>query len=304
LSRSDNSRTLSLMRRSGKAPPRDIDVVFKELITELERDLQSLKAWRDLLGYFNTTKPPPALPESLIGSVEFTADSELCLTKGQILVRCGKIGEANQWFRAAPSLATTRLQAFEITCRASHLDQDFRRFIAAGDKFRDEAQWNSAEYQYWKALALYPQHAGYLIQYAHCLKEQGKFADAEIFYRSALAYAVHLETARFGLSVRDILQHLNYVAGELGYRGGQEERQVAPSDGYSRPFLTERPTKADVLLVAELLLGHPVDDQYVLRALRTYKTVEEVFLAIIKEPEFARANRDLLTVYRSQLRQT
>jgi hypothetical protein len=50
-------------------------------------------------------------------------------------------------------------------------------------------------------------HRGYAVQYAHCIKEQGKYFEAEQHYRDA-----------FGLGEvsSDLLQHLRFVTAKTG----------------------------------------------------------------------------------------
>src|SRR5208282_2793244 len=52
-----------------------------------------------------------------------------------------------------------------------------------------------------------------LVQYAHCLKEQGNFAAAEIYYRLAIA---------FGAPLRDVREHLEFTASRQGYHEASE----------------------------------------------------------------------------------
>lgn len=96
----------------------------------------------------------------------------------------------NRWCAVVASL--------EFASRDNH----FRALVGAADKARDAHAWNRAEALYARALSLYPYHHGYCVQLAHMLKEQGRLADAELHYRTALA---------LGGSPGDVREHLDFV---------------------------------------------------------------------------------------------
>jgi hypothetical protein len=222
----------------------------------------------------------PQAPDGGVGRVEEEIDAEACLTKGENLLARGREAEARRFLRAAPGLATARLQLVEITSRCAPQDGDFIALIAQADQARDAGRWAEGERRYAEALRLYPTHAGYMVQYAHCLKEQQKFAEAEIHYRSALA---------LGAAPGDIQEHLDFVGARQGYREPPPARHEAAT------MMDAPPTCADVDLVFTLLTGAgPADIEEMLHILRTRTTIREVFVWVIKQPSFRTRNRDLL----------
>lgn len=77
--------------------------------------------------------------------------------------------------RTLPLLLADRQAAVDATLRLAREDRQFRQLVATADAARDHREWAVGEYNYWRALALYPLHRGYIIQYAHCIREQNKF---------------------------------------------------------------------------------------------------------------------------------
>lgn len=269
---------------------------FGAALAQLELQPHNIDVWKTVLKHCKKAKIARKLPAGVFkDSPQDVVDAELCLIKGEVMVRCSHLPEGKLWLRSAPELAASRLRAFEITSRAALIDPDFSRLVALGDRHRDAREWEAGEHHYWQALNLYPHHAGYITQYAHCLKEQGKLVEAEIFYRSALAYALRPSLAvPWGLSRYDIQSHVEWVAGQLGYY--ERESGLTGDEAASTP-LGERPTKRDIDLVFDLLYGHRLHDAgQVLDVMRMCKTIECVFLWAIEQREFSTVNRDLLSV--------
>lgn len=229
------------------------------------------------------------VPENIVAR-----GAEDCLARARMLIQAGKISPAATWLRAAPALAAGRGQLFDISCRAARLDPEFPKLIAAADGLRDAGEWGRAERTYREALRLYPAHAGYIVQYAHCLKERGRLTDAEIQYRSALAYAVHRRTAsRYGVSALDILHHIRYVASQRGYHEMQgTSRTTIPKDPGDCDLLLERPTDRDIVLAHELLHNRVPFRDEVLAHLRKHQTLEEVLLALTTRRDSAYSTQD------------
>src|SRR5439155_15542460 len=137
--------------------------------------------------------------------------------------------------------------ASAVALRAAAQDSGFHRIIEEADRARDAEAWNEAGELYREALHAYPDHYGYVVQYAHSLKEQGQFAEAECQYRSALA---------LGAPLSDVDQHLMFVAMQQGFPAnfaGDSNAALAGEDPLDAPA-----TKADVELVACLLLGREI----------------------------------------------
>jgi tetratricopeptide (TPR) repeat protein len=251
----------------------------------LDRKPDKRADWQEMLQRVSRAGSGQLLPDGSIGDVDQETDAEICLTKGEILIACGQGEAAKRFLRAAPRLTTTRRQLAEMTSRAASKDADFTERVAHADRARDAGGWAEGERGYADALALYPAHSGYLVQYAHCLKEQQKFAEAEIHYRSALA---------LGAASGDVEQHLDFVMARQGCR----ERAVgtAPTARQEAATLMDAsPTREDVDLVFTLLTGQaPADAGEVVEILRTEKTVRDVFARVIRQPSFRAGNRDLL----------
>lgn len=249
-------------------------------------DLDDWFAYRDVQRAGDNMSP---LAMSSIGAAEEHMSGPLCLIKGEVLILAGMISEAKAFLRRAPKLAIARPQAVEFTLRAAELDEEFRRYVSEGDQARDARNWGRAEFDYWRALALYPLHCGYMVQYAHCLKEQGKFADAEIYYRSALA---------LGAPARDVADHLVYAAHQQGYYGSVP---LASADLPTNPLSpTSLPTNFDIEQIALFLTGQRSLTVAVrLELLRRCRTLNDVIKSLIGSPEFGRANHLLLLLLKT-----
>lgn len=129
-----------------------------------------------------------------------------------------------------------------------------------------------------------------MVQYAHCLKEQGKFIDAECYYRAALA---------LGETSSDLLRHLAFAA----ERGGNS---VASStinkiiEYWSDPngndsMLSAPPTVDDIEKLYDLILGHrPGGLSEIRQVMNEAATCAEVVMQLCTHRDFAKANRDLL----------
>jgi hypothetical protein len=185
---------------------------------------------------------------------------------------------------APPRPRTVRSRAvavIEAMATASR-DAAFRSLIAEADGMRDQRNWGQAEYLYWRALSLHPLHPGYRVQYGHALKEQARFADAEVAYRSAWA---------LGEAGEDLRQHIIHVAAA---QGDSTPPMPAPRLAPVHP-LDERPWLGDVELGFALLLHRtPCLVEEVLPLLRSAPTRRVMLLDLARRPETATANRDLM----------
>ncbi|MBL6457513.1 hypothetical protein JMJ55_19455 [Belnapia sp. T6] len=211
------------------------------------------------------------------------------LALAETLLREGAVPAAQSLLRGLPRVAASRAEGVSLTYAAACLDPEFRQHIAQADTARDRRQWPEAEYGYWRALSLYPLHAGYRVQYGHALKEQGKLPDAEVAYRSALALDPE--------AAADLRRHIAHVAGLLGHA---EAPDPSPRPPAPHP-LEEAPWSEDVELAHALLLHRPPQlVEEVLPLLRTAPTRRALLLAVMGREEMARANRDLMLLLAEQ----
>jgi tetratricopeptide (TPR) repeat protein len=221
---------------------------------------------------------------SLIGVPEDEADVELCLVKGEVLRRAGHGYDAQRFLRQAPRLSPTRRSASAVALRAAAQDSGFQRIIEEADRARDAAEWREAGELYGEALRAYPDHYGYVVQYAHCLKEQGQLIEAECHYRSALA---------LGAARSDVDEHLTFVATQQGFPAnfaGEWEETLADGDPLDAPL-----SKADVELVVFLLLGREPALAEIVQLLRKHPSLRSLIMAIVEEGSFVSANARLLS---------
>jgi tetratricopeptide (TPR) repeat protein len=184
--------------------------------------------------------------------------------------------------RGLPAQAPTRAEAVAITLRAAAADPEFQELVRQADAARDARDFALGEYLYRRCLELYPLHHGYLTQYGHCLKEQGKTENAEAVYRSALA---------LGGPPDDLLRHIAAVA-----PAGAPAPLGAPATAAEDP-LDLAPTRDDLRLLLALLLHRgPASPAEEASLLRRCPTRRDLALALIREDAFARANRDLMVL--------
>lgn len=231
-----------------------------------------------------TAKQARGIPRpDAIGAPEDEVDPEVSLASGQALLGAGRNTDAQHFFRQAPRLAASRRAAGAMAVRAAIHDFDFQRLVEQADRARDAAEWRKAAELYREALEPYPDHFGYIVQYAHCLKEQGQLVEAECHYRSALA---------LGEPWRDVQEHLNHVASQQGFPANFE-RDAGQDPGDSDPF-DALPAKADVELLVFLLLGREPAVGEIVQLLRKHRSVRSLFLAIVEDRSFALANAAVL----------
>lgn len=221
---------------------------------------------------------------SSVGMPDAETDPELCLVKGEVLRRAGHDYDAQRFLRRAACLSPTRRGASALAMRAAAQDLGFQRIIEEADLARDAREWTDAGQLYREALRAYPDHHGYVVQYAHCLKEQGRFAEAECHYRSALA---------LGARRSDVDEHLIFVATRQGYPANFASDGEPPSvDGDP---LDASPTKADVELVVFLLLGRDPALAEIVQLMRSHRSLRSLIVAIVGESAFVSANTRLVS---------
>jgi tetratricopeptide (TPR) repeat protein len=219
-----------------------------------------------------------------VGLPEDETDPERCIVKGEVLRRAGYDYDAQRFLRQAARLSSSRRAAGALALRAAAQDLGFQRIIEEADQARDANDWSGAGELYQEALRAYPDHSGYVVQYAHCLKEQGQFAEAECHYRSALA---------LGARRSDVHEHLIFVATKQGYPAnfaGDFETPAGGGDPLDAPA-----TMADVERIVFLLLGREPGLTEILQLMRSNRNLRSLIAAIVKEDSFISANSSLLS---------
>ncbi|HEX3920393.1 MAG TPA: hypothetical protein VHW60_23880 [Caulobacteraceae bacterium] len=240
----------------------------------------------DLAARLDAEGPPP-LSEADIQRLVTGATAACAMARSRILRAVGRISEALRVQRSAWRLARTRREAIALTLEAAHRDEDFLRAIGDADAARDRGAWAAGEQQYGRALALYPLHFGYSVQYGHMLKEQLRFTRAEIAYRNGLV---------LGAPAADVVVHLRFVC-------ERQEKPYLPSPGPSdepRP-MAQPPITMDVEALA-LLFWHEAEleaDEHA-AMLAECPTCEDVALRMMSDRRFVRRNRTLLRVLRDE----
>ena len=186
-------------------------------------------------------------------------------------------------FTLAAMGMVTRAGQIAVTLATSGADERFCGHIARADAARDCGDWGLAEAEYAAALRRFPLHWGYCIQYAHAIKEQGRFAHAEIWYRSAVALAAPADA---------VDEHLAFVCHSSGVA-----YQSHSVPDLAVPPLLAPPTWHDIATLARLArVPHCAGDDQALVLLRSAADNRAVLRHLLERHDFARANRDFLSV--------
>lgn len=181
-------------------------------------------------------------------------------------------------FDMAQQPALTRAQQIAATLDGAVVHEGFRASVALADAARDRGDWAMAELEYGQALRRFPLHWGYCIQFAHTVKEQEMFDQAEIWYRSAVA---------LGAPADMVDQHLAFVA---RLNGADFEREGLPRLDVA-PMLAP-PTIHDIGVLGKLLrLPGLTGCEVVLQLLRTAPNNRAVLLRMLDMPGVLHANR-------------
>ena len=244
-----------LAQRRGKPPPAKLSL--------LRTAPNDPAAWRD---YLSGCRAGSAtwLPADVVGTLETTCDAVLCALKAETLLYCGQFPQAMPFRRRAPRLAKTRMQALDLIRRLSAQDGQFRILVSEADAARDNRAWQAAAALYQQALALYPGHAGYRLQYAHCLRESGESVAAEIQYRSARA---------LGAPWSDVAPPLETLTAQQGEPAPDAPPGPCPD---AESLLDEPPTADDVRRIWVLAGVAPGDDAALLALLRLATSIRAV----------------------------
>ncbi len=215
-------------------------------------------------------------------------DLQAALAAAQDLLESGATSQAVAILRALPERARNRREAVRLTIAAGELDPEFQHLVQQADRQRDARDWPAAEYSYWRALRLYPLHHGYIVQYGHCLKEQGKAAEAEVEYRTALA---------LGAPAEDLRAHIVHVYTTLCGGSTPFPRPPRTASNPAALPLDEAPIRADVEALFVLMLQRlPNNLSETLPMLRMAATRHDVVRLLVEHAEFPRVNRELMVL--------
>ncbi|MEN3950804.1 tetratricopeptide repeat protein [Iodidimonas sp. SYSU 1G8] len=176
----------------------------------------------------------------------------------------------------------TRAAQIALTYQRCAVDADFAALIAQGDAARDRGDWQTAAERFGRALERYPLHAGYSVQLGHMLKEQGRFPDAEIQYRSAIA---------LGDKSADTREHLAFVCAR------QDHHAPALPCRIDEPPMAASPCAADLRTLVWLFwhAAH-VPAEETVGFMRSAATCEALAIALIGDERFVRRNARLLEI--------
>jgi hypothetical protein len=261
-----------LVRRAG-SPPR-------ARLSLLQAAPADPEAWRAYLDGCRGRSAPP-LPPEIVGTPETTSDAVLCALKAEALLCSGQGAQAARFSRRAPRLARTRLQALELVQRLSTQDTQFRHLVAEADAARDKRAWQSAMVLYGQALALYPGHAGYRLQYAHCLRESGDNLAAEIHYRSARA---------FGAPWSDVAPPLLLLAAKQN----EPVPQAPPAPCPDAQSLLDDPPAAEDVRRLWTIAGRDGDDSALLAILRGAGSIRALIAQLVAPERVGETGRRFL----------
>jgi hypothetical protein len=132
-------------------------------------------------------------------------------------------------------------------------DPEFVALVHEADQARNMRNYGRAMSAYSAALTLYPLQAGYRVQLAHMYKEEGRFEDAELHYRSAAALGVEVEHVR---------EHLSWTAtrneASVDWAAIERQRDFWEQGGERRDEWEVPTVAADVIDFADVLGLPPI----------------------------------------------
>ncbi|WP_029352612.1 hypothetical protein [Bosea sp. 117] len=194
--------------------------------------------------------------------------------------------------RFTQATSCRRKLAVAATARFISLDEDFRYSVADADAKRDARNWSAGEAAYYQALRRYPLCAGYYIQYGHCLKEQNKWEDAELTYRTAWS---------LGETSDDLFEHIAFVSRQrnanLNRSTLEAIRRYWADPSRSGGLLDAPPVRQDVETLFRAFLARSYYAFHEICAVMNNAPTNATALElIVRQPEFASVNRDLMAV--------
>ncbi|MBS7813797.1 hypothetical protein [Roseococcus pinisoli] len=226
----------------------------------------------------NSKKRESVLEEGILSKADDA------LSRATKMIANGERDAAIILLRSLPDLAESRNEAVKMTIAAAQIDPEFRELVAAADTARDARDFLLGEFLYLRCLEMYSMHYGYMTQYAHCLKEQNKYVDSEIIYRSALS---------LGGPVADLRRHITAVAEALGGSVNiPKEINITAKNS-----IDLAPTHEDVRLLLVLFLGEQnCTANNIVEILRNCPRRRDVIYFIINEKKFPKINLNLMVL--------
>lgn len=152
----------------------------------------------------------------------------------------------------------------------------FKLHVDSGDRHRDARRWSDGFVAYRSGLDILPLHSGYLVQAGHCLKEIGRLAAAECYYRSALI---------LGAPLGDVEEHLVYVAVRSSYfEDASKLRAIAAAARAKSAEIDQRPTLDELTALAAVLgFAHRIKLSAVLDLMRRGVTQVDATCQLIQQ---------------------
>ena len=169
---------------------------------------------------------------------------------------------------------TSRALMIASSQHAALSDERFRALVQQGDWARDERDWARAADSYRKALRLYPYQRSYWVQLGHMEKEQDRFVEAEIAYRTAIA---------LGEPLADVEPHAVFAM-ERQETAETDWPLHLPGEG---PAAIQPPARRDVELMAGLFVGaRSMASDAVLAAMRRHPTLDALAVSFVEDEGF------------------
>jgi hypothetical protein len=184
--------------------------------------------------------------------------------------------EPNLIGRAASQSIANMRRSGKLAIQFGCEDTDLCQIVTEADAERDKRDFACAEQLYYRALTLYPTHPVVTVQYAHALKEQGKFPDALVRYVDASIY---------GAPKSDVEEHSLFVASRLGLKDAVARILAGPE--------TLQPS-AHIRALYRLVCGRDADMKTVLHLMIGCQNFSSLFVELVRGDFFKHANRDLL----------
>lgn len=189
--------------------------------------------------------------------------------------------------------AEHRLSEIKQTLTLYRSHSDFAELVADGDRLRDTGQYAAAERAYSQALTHFPMHAGYRVQLAHMLKDQGKYEAAVVHYHFALG---------LGAPLNDVEDHILFAASKLDVQMARQHPErihsawVAAAQG--NDIWAFPPIQADFEQFGRLLWGDlgPLTHSFMRHHLLQCTTRKALLLSLLDTSETVARNRSFFVM--------